>query len=303
MFAQNRGMAEQTMVPAGGVDLCVQTFGDPPAPPVLLIAGAASAMDWWDEEFCRRLAAGGRRVIRYDHRDTGRSTSFPPGAPPYRRDDLATDALALLDSLDESRAHLVAFGLGGLLARHLAAVQPARVWSLTLIAPADVTAWPRAEWGDRRAAVDRLVAEVQKRAGPFQPDEPRLRRLAQQVFDRSIDMMSSQVNHRIVFAAAPPPDGPIGAPTLVLRGNLDRFAEPAGPASPRADGPASRHANRAANPRGNRPASRHANRPASGHANGPATITLDGVGHEYPPRAVWPQVIGEILRHTGRAGP
>lgn len=250
------------MVPAGGVDLCVQTYGHQPGPPVLLIAGAASAMDWWDDEWCRRLAAGGRRVIRYDHRDTGRSTSFPPGAPPYAWSDLAADALALLDALDEPRAHLVAFGLGTLLAHHLAATEPERVRSLTYVSPAAFTAWPHTEWGDRRAAVDRLVSEVQERAGPFQPDEPRLRRLAQRVFDRSVDLMSSRVNHRLVFAEAPRPDAPVTAPVLVLQGTLDRWSPPP---------------------------------PA-----GARVVALDGVGHEYPPRAVWPQVIGEILRHTGR---
>jgi pimeloyl-ACP methyl ester carboxylesterase len=263
MLGQTSGMAEETMVPAGGVDLCVQTFGEPSAPAVLLIAGAASAMDWWDEEFCRRLAAGGRRVVRYDHRDTGRSTSFTPGAPPYTWPDLAADALALLDSLDVPRAHLVAFGLGGRLAQALATAHPSRVWSLTLIAPAAFAAWPDAEWGDRRVAVDRLVAEVQERAGPFQPDEPRLRRLAQRVFDRSVDMMSSRINHRIVFAEAPAQDGPVTVPTLVLHGTMDRFAAPPPP--------------------------------------GARLVRLDGVGHEYPPQAVWPQVLGEILRHTTAA--
>ena len=72
-------MSGEMMVPANGVDLCVETFGERTDPPLLLIAGGASAMDWWEDEFCRRLGAGGRFVIRYDHRDTGRSTSFPAG--------------------------------------------------------------------------------------------------------------------------------------------------------------------------------------------------------------------------------
>ena len=51
-----------------------------------------------EEEFCQRLAAGGRFVIRYDHRDTGRSVSYPAGAPGYTGADLAADAAGVLDA-------------------------------------------------------------------------------------------------------------------------------------------------------------------------------------------------------------
>ena len=45
-------------------------------------------MDRWEEPFCERLAAAGRYVIRYDHRDTGGSTAYPPGKPGYTSEDL-----------------------------------------------------------------------------------------------------------------------------------------------------------------------------------------------------------------------
>lgn len=67
------------MVRANGVELCIETFGDPASPAILLIGGAASPMDWWDDEFCERLAAGPRFV----NRDTGQSVSYEPGAPQY----------------------------------------------------------------------------------------------------------------------------------------------------------------------------------------------------------------------------
>ena len=73
----------ERIIRANGVDLCVQTFGDRADPPILLIMGGASSMDWWEEGFCERLAAGSRFVIRYDHRDTGRSVSYELGAAPY----------------------------------------------------------------------------------------------------------------------------------------------------------------------------------------------------------------------------
>ena len=71
----------ERLVPVGDVELCTESFGDPRDPTLLLLAGAAASMDWWPAELCERLAAGGRHVVRYDHRDTGRSTTGPVGAP------------------------------------------------------------------------------------------------------------------------------------------------------------------------------------------------------------------------------
>ena len=79
-------MAER-IIEASGVRLCTEPFGDPTDPPVLLVMGLGASMLWWGEEFCRSLAAGGRFVIRYDHRDTGRSTTYEPGRPGYDGDD------------------------------------------------------------------------------------------------------------------------------------------------------------------------------------------------------------------------
>ena len=83
---------EPTIVHANGVDLCVQAFGEPTDPPVLLVMGAGASMDCWEDDLCARLAAGARYVVRYDHRDTGQSTSYPPGAPGYTGDDLVADS-------------------------------------------------------------------------------------------------------------------------------------------------------------------------------------------------------------------
>ena len=71
-------MAER-MIEANGVELCTESFGDPADPPILLIMGIGASMLWWEEDFCRMLADGGRFVIRYDHRDTGRSVTYEPG--------------------------------------------------------------------------------------------------------------------------------------------------------------------------------------------------------------------------------
>jgi pimeloyl-ACP methyl ester carboxylesterase len=62
-----------------GVDLCVETHGSPDDPAILLIPGTTGSMLAWNDDFFRSLAAGPCYVIRYDHRDTGRSASYPSG--------------------------------------------------------------------------------------------------------------------------------------------------------------------------------------------------------------------------------
>ena len=272
-------MTGETMVPANGVDLCVETFGEGSDPPVLLIGGGASSMDWWDDEFCRRLAAGGRLVIRYDHRDTGRSTAFPPGAPPYSQVDLADDALGLLDALGERRAHLVGMSLGGWLAQRIAVDHPSRPLSLTLISttPAPAGGGPDPgdqpdpfDWSDRKAAVDRLITESRQLGGPFTADEPQLRRLAERVFDRSTDLNASVTNHWLAPAGPPIRErlGAVTVPTVVMHGTVDSmFGMDQAEALVR-------------------------------EIPGARLVKLEGVGHEFPPPAVWNQVIGEILKHT-----
>jgi pimeloyl-ACP methyl ester carboxylesterase len=122
-----------TTLTVRGVELCAETFGDPSAPPLLLIMGSGASMDWWEEDFCERLAAGGRFVVRYDHRDTGQSVTYPPGKPDYTGDDLMADAVGVLDALGLASAHVVGMSMGGALAQLVALDHPDRVASLTLI--------------------------------------------------------------------------------------------------------------------------------------------------------------------------
>jgi pimeloyl-ACP methyl ester carboxylesterase len=103
----------EKVVQANGVNVCVQTFGDRADPPILLIHGATTSMLGWEDEFCERLAAGPRFVVRYDNRYTGRSVSYEPGAPPYTLRDLAEDAVGLLDAFGLESAHLVGRSMGG----------------------------------------------------------------------------------------------------------------------------------------------------------------------------------------------
>ncbi|XVV17223.1 alpha/beta fold hydrolase [Actinoplanes sp. CA-131856] len=276
-------MVTETMMPVDGIELCVETFGEPGDPALLLIAGAASSMDWWEDEFCRRLAAGGRFVIRYDHRDTGRSTSFPAGAPPYSDVDLAHDALGVLDALGVHQAHLVGLSMGGLIAQRLAVERPHRVLSLVLMSSSpgpgdddlplgDTGGSGESDWTDRRSSVRSMVATARQLGGPFTAEDPHLRRLAERIFDRTQDMTASQTNH---YCCAGGPSvrhrlGEITVPTLILHGTLDQFLPGAHARALRAEIPGSR------------------------------LVWLEGVGHEFPPAAVWTQVIDEIIDQAGR---
>ena len=99
--------------------LCIEAIGDRDDPALLLIGAATWSMDWWDDDLCRRLGDGGRLVVRYDNRDTGRSTSYPPGSPGYGTADLVTNAVAVLDALGIDRAHVVGLSMGSGVAQRL----------------------------------------------------------------------------------------------------------------------------------------------------------------------------------------
>src|SRR4051794_21391779 len=123
----------QRTIQCDGVFLCAEAFGDPADPPVLLVMGMGGSMLWWEDQFCSALAGRGRFVIRYDHRDTGRSQSYPPGRPGYGGDDLVADAVRVLDGYGIARAHVVGLSMGGALAQLLALDRPDRVASLVLM--------------------------------------------------------------------------------------------------------------------------------------------------------------------------
>src|SRR5258708_3520424 len=103
-------MSPMTSVRANGVELGVETFGRDDDPLVLLAGGPT--MLSWPGSVCERLAAGGQRVVRYDLRDCGASTTVDPEAPGYGLRDLAADAAAPVGTPGAAPAHPAAVGVG-----------------------------------------------------------------------------------------------------------------------------------------------------------------------------------------------
>jgi len=141
--------AEQFVPLSSGIDLCYQTFGDSKDEPLLLVMGLGGPMIWWDPDLCAMLADAGFFVIRYDNRDTGRSTRISSQRitrgtlvkaflgrkvrAPYSLSDMADDAFGLLDRLGIESAHVVGISMGGMIAQTMALARPDRVLSLTSI--------------------------------------------------------------------------------------------------------------------------------------------------------------------------
>lgn len=131
---------QQFIDAAPGIRLWTEQRGPVDAPALLLVMGAQATGVGWPEPLVDALAAH-HRVIRYDHRDTGRSTwSFEE--QPYRIADLATDVIAVLDGLGIGRAHLVGMSLGGMLAQMVLADHPDRCLSATLIGTSALSTTP-----------------------------------------------------------------------------------------------------------------------------------------------------------------
>ena len=116
----------------GATQIEFETFGAPTNPTVLLINGLGSQMTRWPAAFCGLLTAKGYQVIRFDNRDTGKSTWFEVGQS-YTLSDMAGDAEAVLDALGVAKAHVAGVSMGGMIAQALAIEHPARVLSLTSI--------------------------------------------------------------------------------------------------------------------------------------------------------------------------
>jgi pimeloyl-ACP methyl ester carboxylesterase len=276
----------ERIVEANGVELCTESFGDPADQPILLIMGVGGSMLWWEEGFCRLLAQGGRFVIRYDHRDTGRSVTYEPGRPGYTGADLVADAAGLLDAYGLPAAHVVGVSAGGGFAQLLALGFPARVLSLVLISTSPATPGERrlppateryrrflasatVDWSREGSVIEYLVEYARVLAGGERPfDEGAVRELVRRDVERAQNIAASE-NHGIVAEgdASREPLSSIAVPTLVIHGSAD-------PMFPLEHGEA-----------------------LAREIPGAQLLTLDGAGHGVE-RADWGAIARAILAHT-----
>ena len=193
----------------------------------------------WEDDFCERLASGSRFIIRYDHRDTGRSVSYEPGAPAYSLNDLMEDAIGLLDAFELHRAHLIGRSMGGGIALLAALNHPDRVASLTLMAtspggsdlspPSDaflahIQGGHQPDWSDRDAVIDHILTLLRAfDGGTPHFDAAAIHDAVARDIDRTVNIASSQINHFLIDPGEPVRQrlAEITAPTLVIQGEKD----------------------------------------------------------------------------------
>ena len=296
----------ERIVRAGDLELWAEDFGNPEHPTVLLVMGAQAQGIQWNDGIVRRLVDGDRRVIRYDHRDTGRSSTVDFAAHPYTIADMASDALTVLDAFGAQRAHLVGASLGGVIAQRLAVTSPDRVLTMTSLSSQPLGT-------DMAGTVQRVLEGAPPLPGDLPPPEPELlttlassfpepeasleeyltarlplwrvlhgpvlpfpedeyRAREQRVYRRARDLQAA-LNHVLAGAADTSSTAELAAvtaPTLVLHGTHDPMFPPA-----------------------------HAEATADA-IPGARLVMIEGMGHTLP-TTMNDRLADEILDHTGRA--
>jgi pimeloyl-ACP methyl ester carboxylesterase len=266
----------ERLATAGDVTLCYETFGSPADPALLLIMGMGFQLVHWPDAFCAELASAGFHVVRFDNRDAGRSTHVET---PYTLDDMADDAIALMDALDISAAHVVGASLGGMIAQTMAVRHPARVRSLASLMS---TTGAR---GVGRTSPRVLLAALRRRRDPverrvqlfeligstgFEQDVAWLRAVSRVAAERDPEARAGRRRQHRAFRRAGDRTAALGtitAPTVVIHGTADRMCAPSG------------------------------GRATAAAIPGARLELIEGLGHDLPPGA-WPRIISVVVENA-----
>ena len=289
---------------ANNISIEYETFGNPSSPPILLVIGLGAQLIYWDEVFCRRLSDAGLYVIRFDNRDSGLSTKIDEAGipdmmdvigklmagqkitPPYTIEDMAADAVGLLDALKIERAHICGMSMGGMIAQSMAIYYPRRV--LSLISVYSTAGNPRLPPPkpevmqllltpppqDREGFVQFNLDLFRALTGPrFGLDEQWVRDLINREYDRDfcpegaarqLVAILSQSDRRAALKG-------VTAPTLVIHGDAD-------PLVPLEAGKETAEA-----------------------VPGAELIVMQGMGHDLPHGEAWTRIAEHIIAHTKKA--
>lgn len=283
---------------ANGVRLHVDAFGSSSDPALLMISGLGSQSIGYDDGLCERLAATGRHVIRFDNRDCGRSQKFDDAGSDiwsalssiaegdtsvvaYQLEDMARDAVGVLDAFDHDRAIVWGCSMGGMIAQELAIRWPDRVSGLVSIMSttgephvgqprADVlvgllaSASPAATPHD---AIERGVEQARLVGSPELVDEAYVRARQTRMVERGLYPQGTARQLLAVMASPHRGDrlASVTAPTMVIHGRVDPVIDISG---------------------GERTAEL---------VDGATMVALDHMGHDLPP-VLWPTFVTAVER-------
>ena len=291
-------VTEELFAPAApGIELCYQTFGAPDAEPLLLVMGLGGQLTWWDPDLCTMLAERGFYVVRFDNRDSGRSSRVPGRVTrstllrafagrrvraPYSLADMGEDGFGLLDHLGLESAHVAGVSMGGMIAQTMAIARPERVRSLTSFMSTTgkrTVGWQHpgllptliGRGAGRQAYIDSSV-RVWRTIGSesYQMTEEEIRAHAAESFDRGVS--ASGTMRQMVAILTQPNRAPrlrgLRMPALVMHGLNDKMVHVSG------------------------------GRATAAAIPGAELLLIDGMGHDLPPALN--QTFADGIQRTAR---